>query len=75
MRPNLSEFERIARGVLGLFAMLLGFLFIQGTAGTVLGLLGVALIITAVMGYCGLYALLKSRPSTKETDDAGEEGK
>jgi hypothetical protein len=69
MKPNLSEFERIVRGVLGLFAMLLGFLFIQGTAGTVLGLIGVGLVITAAVGYCGLYALLK-KPAPEETKEA-----
>ena len=69
MQPNLSEFERIVRSVLGLFAMLLGFLFIQGTAGMVLGLLGVGLLITAATGYCGLYALLK-KPAPDETKEA-----
>ncbi len=66
MKPNLSEFERIVRGVLGLFAMLLGFLFLQGAGGIALGLLGVGLSITALTGYCGLYTLLKRDQSDKK---------
>ena len=56
---NVSDTERFIRVVLGIFGMLLGFLFIQGTAGTLLGIFGVIAFITGAVGWCGVYVLLK----------------
>ena len=67
---NVSDTERIIRAVLGVFGMLIGFLFWQGTAGTVLGILGVISFVTGVVGWCGIYALLnKELPDEKESSE------
>jgi uncharacterized membrane protein len=69
MKQNVGEFERILRTVLGIYAMLLGFLFLQGVVGMVLGILGAISTITGVVGWCGIYALLgkeiKSGPAAE----------
>jgi hypothetical protein len=58
MKQNMKEFERILRVVLGIYAMLLGFLFLQGVIGMMLGILGAISTVTGLAGYCGIYALL-----------------
>ncbi|MCD4738606.1 MAG: DUF2892 domain-containing protein [Anaerolineae bacterium] len=63
---NVSETERIIRAVLGIFGMLLGFLFIQGTVGTLVGVLGVLVFITGAVGWCGIYVLLKRELPVEE---------
>ncbi len=64
MAPNISDFERVLRVVLGIYAMLLGFMFIQGVIGAILGVLGVVAFLTGATGFCGLYHLLgKTSPA------------
>ena len=63
---NVSETERIIRAVLGVFGMLLGFLFIQGTGGALVGVLGVLVFITGAVGWCGIYVLLKRELPVEE---------
>ncbi len=58
MKPNIGEGERLIRAILGIYAMLLGFLFIQGVVGIILGVLGAIAFATGAIGWCGLYALL-----------------
>ncbi len=67
---NVSDNERLIRVVLGVFGVLLGFLFIQGTAGTLLGILGVIAFITGAVGWCGVYVLLKKElPVDEESSE------
>lgn len=63
---NVSDTERIIRAVLGIFGMLLGFLFIQGTVGTLVGVLGMLVFITGAVGWCGIYVLLKRELPVEE---------
>ncbi|MEA3309955.1 MAG: DUF2892 domain-containing protein [Chloroflexota bacterium] len=56
---NVSDTERLIRAVLGVFGMLLGFLFIQGPWGMLLGILGVVSLVTGAIGWCGVYLLLE----------------
>ncbi len=58
MELNVGERDRLFRTILGIYGMLLGFLFIQGIIGILLGILGVISLITGLVGYCGLYTLL-----------------
>ncbi len=67
---NVSDTERIIRAVLGIFGMLLGFLFIQGTVGTLVGVLGVLSFITGAVGWCGIYVLLKRELPVEEDESA-----
>ena len=72
MKQNVGEFERILRTVLGIYAMLLGFLFLQGVLGMVLGILGAISTITGIVGWCGIYTLLgkelKPEPVAEQED-------
>jgi hypothetical protein len=58
MKLNIGDGERLIRVILGIYVMLLGFLFIQGVAGIILGILGAIAFVTGAVGWCGLYALL-----------------
>jgi len=68
MKPNLSERERLLRTLSGVYAMLLGFLFIQGTAGILLGVIGLLALATGLVGWCGIYALLGKSASPSAHD-------
>jgi hypothetical protein len=71
MKVNIGDGERLIRAILGVYAMLLGFLFIQGVVGSVIGVVGLVSLVTGATGFCGIYALLgkstlKSQPEAKE---------
>ncbi len=56
--PNIhSPYERFLRFALGLYAVVFGVLFIQGTAGMILAALGVFVALTGLSGRCPLYTL------------------
>jgi hypothetical protein len=74
MKQNITDFERILRAALGIYAMLLGFMFIQGLAGMILGLLGVISFVTGAVGWCGIYTLMGKEPVKSETAESIEEG-
>jgi hypothetical protein len=49
--------------------MLLGFLFLRGVGGMVLGFLGAISTVTGLVGWCGIYVLLGKEPAPEaETD-------
>lgn len=58
IRHNISDLERLLRVIFGVYAMLLGFLFISGLVGNLLGFLGLLLAITGAMGWSGIYTVL-----------------
>lgn len=58
LQRNIGDVERLIRVILGIYAMLLGFLFITGLAGNLLGLVGLVLLVTGASGWCGIYTLL-----------------
>lgn len=58
MKPNVNEKERLYRTILGVYAMLLGFLFIQGVVGIILGILGIISLFTGLAGWCAIYHFL-----------------
>ncbi len=56
--PNIhNPFERFLRFALGLYGVVLGVLFVQGTLGFVMGALGAFVAFTGASGRCPLYAL------------------
>ncbi|HHE71503.1 MAG TPA: DUF2892 domain-containing protein [Chloroflexi bacterium] len=71
MKRNIGELDRLLRTILGVYGMLLGFLFIQGVAGTVLGVLSLVVLITGLIGHCAVYTLLDI--STADTEQPLEE--
>lgn len=70
MKRNITDFERVLRAALGVYAMLLGFMFLQGLAGMILGLLGAISFLTGVVGWCGIYTLMGK--SSVQSDAAKE---
>ncbi len=74
MQPNLSDREKLLRTIFGVYLMLLGFLFIQNVLGILLGIVGLALLVTGVLGWCPLYVWLKrsTAPAMSE-EPAGED--
>lgn len=66
MKTNESTLDRVIRGILGVVLLVLGFGgFVGGGWGIVLIILGFISLITGVVGFCPLYALLKI--STKKS--------
>ena len=60
MKRNMSNIDRLIRAII---AVLLVYLYIGGIVtgafGIILVVLGVILLITSVLGFCPIYALLK----------------
>ena len=66
MKNNMSSTDRIIRAVAAVIIGILIFTnFISGTTAIVLGVIAVVLAVTALVGFCPLYALLKM--STKKS--------
>ena len=60
MKRNLSNIDRIARVVLAaLFAYLYFGGILPGTLGLVLFILGIVFVLTSVVSFCPIYAMLK----------------
>lgn len=73
MKPNIGDGERLVRVILGIYVMLLGFLFIQGVVGTILGVLGLIAFATGSVGWCGIYALMGKSTLETPPDDEQEQ--
>jgi len=58
LRRNVGDLERLLRVILGIYVMLLGFLFISGLVGNLLGFVGLLVFATGATGWCGIYALM-----------------
>ncbi len=67
MENNIQERERLLRTILGIYAMLLGFLFIQGVIGIILGVVGTLGLLTGAIGWCPMYTLLRKSPPPAQT--------
>ena len=60
MKPNLSNLDRTIRVVVAaLFTYLYFAGIVTGALGIVLAVLGVVFVLTAIVGYCLLYAVFK----------------
>ena len=65
---NEANWDRIARVVLGVGLLIVGFGVIGGTGGTVLGIVGLVPLLTGLVGWCPLYSVFKfrtDRPATR----------
>ena len=58
MKANVGGRDKLLRTILGVYGMLLGFLFIQGVVGILIGVLGLVSLVTGLVGWCGIYSLL-----------------
>lgn len=60
MKQNLANWDRIVRAIVAiLFFVLILTSAVSGWVATLLGVLGVVFLLTAVVGTCPLYMLLK----------------
>lgn len=58
MKPNVGEKERLFRTIFGVYGILLGFFFLQGVVGVILGILSVVSLFTGLSGWCAIYQLM-----------------
>lgn len=62
---NEAGWDRIARVVLGVVLLAVGFGVVGGTLGTVLGVVGLIPLVTGLVGYCPLYSVLHVRTNRR----------
>lgn len=59
-KTNEANWDRIVRAVLGIILLYVGFGgVVVGTLGTVLGIVGALALVTGLVGFCPMYALIK----------------
>ena len=63
---NEAGWDRIARVVLGVVLMVVGFGVVGGTGGTILGIVGLVPLVTGLVGYCPLYSVFKFRTNGQD---------
>lgn len=73
LERNVGDGDRLLRVILGLFAMLLGILFIQGVVGMIIGFVGLVSLLTGLVGWCGLYTLLGINTYTEPSGSGSNE--
>ncbi len=56
-KQNEGSVDRIIRAILGI-GLIIGGFFLSGVLKIILIIIGIVLLITAITGFCGLYALL-----------------
>lgn len=62
---NVASWDRILRVLLGIVLIYLGWSgVVSGAAGTVLVILGLVPLLTGLLGFCPLYALLRIRTNS-----------
>ena len=59
VKGNVGNIDRVLRVLIGIALVVIGFVVIQGTAGIVVGVIGVIPLLTGLIGWCPLYILLK----------------
>lgn len=59
MKTNEGTVDRALRVALGVALIAVGFAWVQGTAGIVVGTVGFVPLLTGLVGWCPIYALLK----------------
>ena len=58
---NEANWDRIARVIVGVVLLVLGFGVIGGTAGAVIGVFAFIPLVTGVIGWCPLYSVFDFR--------------
>jgi len=62
MKTNESKTDRIIRVILGVVLLVLGWAgIVGGTLGLILKIFGFIPLITGIVGFCPIYALLKTK--------------
>ncbi len=58
MKKNEGNTDRILRVILGIALLVIGFAVMGGTAGVIVGLVGLVPLLTGLAGSCPVYSLL-----------------
>ena len=58
LKQNESSTDRIIRVVIGIVALLAGAFWLTGPLQTIAYVVGAIALITGIIGFCGLYAIL-----------------
>lgn len=67
---NEAGWERVARIVLGVVLLIVGFGVMDGTAGAVVGIVAFVPLLTGLSGWCPLYSLFGFRTNEAPSDAA-----
>lgn len=59
MERNVGGLDRIIRLVIGVIMTIVGFIALSGAGGIIVGIIGVILLLTGLLGQCVLYRFLK----------------
>lgn len=65
---NEAGWERVARIVLGVVLLIVGFGVMDGTAGIIIGIVAFVPLLTGLSGWCPLYSLLGFRTNKTHSD-------
>jgi|AACY02.7.fsa_nt_gi hypothetical protein len=70
MSVNEAGWERVARIVLGVALLIVGFGVMDGTAGVIVGIVAFVPLLTGLSGWCPLYSLVGFRTNKASSDAA-----
>ena len=65
MDRNVGGMDRIARLVIGIVMLIVGFAAVGGTAGIVVGVIGAIIFVTGLLGRCAIYPFIKVNTYTR----------
>jgi hypothetical protein len=74
MKPNVGDKERLYRTIFGVYGILLGFFFLQGVIGAILGVLSLVSLFTGLTGWCALYHFMGKSTLEVPTQETEKEG-
>ena len=57
-KPNEGKTDRTVRIILGVILLGMAFLSLQGVAQILAGVAGAVVLVTGIVGFCGLYKIL-----------------
>jgi uncharacterized membrane protein HdeD (DUF308 family) len=58
LKQNEGTLDRVLRVIIGSLALLAGFFWLTGAAQVVAYVVGIVALLTGLVGFCGLYALI-----------------
>jgi Inner membrane protein YgaP-like, transmembrane domain len=61
MKSNVGSIDRVLRVLAGIVLLVIGFAVLGGTAGIVVGVIGLIPLTTGLIGWCPLYNLFHLR--------------
>lgn len=62
MKRNVGSIDRVLRVIVGVVLVVVGFAVMDGSAGIVVGVIGLIPLVTGLIGWCPLYLLFKKSP-------------